>query len=258
MGTKNTILNTALDLFFPVSCYCCRQPKHEALNPLGILCSECRAKISLNEWIFCPVCNKKLAHQNPPGSGENRSVCLNHPSGLKWLGVASNYNDKILKPLIWEYKYGLNESLAEVFSGIMFQYFEKISSQILLDKNNLAAQAGTVLSFIPLASKRLRWRGFNQAKLLAQGLAQKTGLVVVDSLERKAYSLPQMSLETKKQRFQNIKNSFGARNQKEICGKDIVLVDDVCATGATLIEAARTLRRAGAKNIYGLVLARKL
>ena len=166
--------------------------------------------------------------------------------------MASDYDNHILKPLIWEYKYGFNESLATVFSEIMFHYFKKITHQVNLNQNNL------VLSFIPLTPKRLRWRGFNQSKLLAQNLAQKAGLAVVDSLKRKTYSSPQMSLDTKQQRFQNIKNSFEVRKQKEVRGKDIILVDDVCATGATQIEAAKTLKRAGARNIYGLVLARKL
>lgn len=236
---NSLILNTLLDLFFPVSCRRCRRPKDKVFNPLGVLCSGCRSKIFLNDWVFCPLCNKK-------------NLCLKHRSSLKWLGVASNYDDRILKSLIWEYKYGFNESLAEVFSEMMFGYFEKITGQVELNKKNL------VLSFIPLAPKRLRWRGFNQSRLLAKGLARKTGFAIVDSLERKTYSSPQMSLETKQQRFQNIKNSFEARSQKEVRGKDIILVDDVCATGATLIEAAKTLKQTGARNIYGLVLARKL
>ncbi len=246
---NSAILNTLLDLFFPVSCRCCRRPKDKVFNRSGVLCYDCRSKIFLNDWVFCPLCNKKLARRN---LGEGGNICLKHKLSLKWLGVASNYDDKILKSLIWEYKYGFNESLAEVFSEIMFSYFEKITDQVQLDKNNLA------LSFIPLAPKKLRWRGFNQSKLLAENLARQLGFAVVDSLKRKAYSSPQMSLETKKQRFQNIKNSFEAKNEKEIRGKDIILIDDVCATGATLIEAAKTLKQAGAGNVFGLVLARKL
>lgn len=236
---KREFLKPLLDLFFPIACFGCSLPKNENVNPAGILCANCQKKIVLNRWVFCPICNKKDA-------------CQKHRTGLTWLGVATDYNQQILKSLIWEYKYGFNESFAEVFSEMIFQYFEKIRRENLPDENNF------VLSFIPLTRARQRWRGFNQSKLLAKNLAAKINLPLIDALERTAYPRPQMSLETKKQRFENTKNSFSTKNPEKILGKNIILVDDVCATGATLHEAAKTLKRAGAKNVFGLVLARKL
>jgi len=65
----------------------------------------------------------------------------------------------------------------------------------------------------------------------------------------------QISL-TKKERTENIKNSFSVVNPEKISGKTIILIDDIMTTGATISEAAKTLKNSGAKKVIGLVVAR--
>ncbi|HCI05649.1 TPA: hypothetical protein DEX28_02785 [Patescibacteria group bacterium] len=260
-----TILKPLLDLFFPVKCESCFQPKNESSNPLGWLCFDCQKKIFLNDWVFCPACNKKSPPL--PQLGEKRNAarqaratpeatawqaCSKHKTALRWLGAAGNYEDSVLKPLIWRFKYGFSEEIGEVLSRIIFKYFEKIFEKTKLDKEK------TIISFIPLSPKKERWRGFNQSRVLAQNLAAKTGFKLVETLERKKHRPPMMSLQTKEQRLENIKNSFAPKNPLEFRHKDILVVDDVCATGATLLEAGKTLKQSGADNVFGLVLARRL
>jgi len=106
-----------------------------------------------------------------------------------------------------------------------------------------------VLIPIPLHSTRLRDRGFNQAEVLGSLLRIP---MRTDILRRTRATMPQAEIKEKKTRLENMKNSFASR---EIWG-NIVLFDDVCTTGATLRNAAGALKRAGARHVWAMTLAR--
>lgn len=112
----------------------------------------------------------------------------------------------------------------------------------------------TTLIPIPLSKKRLRWRGFNQAELLARELAAAFAYPLNQDLKRIKHAWPQADLNGA-ERLNNIADSF-AWTGTSLGGRTIILIDDVATTGATLNEAARILKTAGAGAIYGLVLAK--
>jgi ComF family protein len=115
-----------------------------------------------------------------------------------------------------------------------------------------------VLVPIPLHNTRKKERGFNQAELLAAALIQQLQRPIpirVDLLIRTRPTLSQAESKTRKERLQNLQNAFAAGGQVDPA-QTYVLIDDVCATGATLEDACRALKEAGAKRVIGLVLAR--
>lgn len=118
---------------------------------------------------------------------------------------------------------------------------------------------------VPLHPRRLRWRGFNQAEILARHLSENIapGLALpfeTDLLERKKYTDPQMKIKNSGERKRNIKNAFALTNSFDpqiIKNKRVLLVDDIATTGATLFECSKVLKNAGAKEVFGIVIARQ-
>ena len=231
-----------LDCVFPVSCIACNAPKHTMTNPDGFVCSACLANISSHQWLFCPVCNTKLA---------GFAQCPTHRGPMRFLGVASSYQNNLLKHLIWRYKYEFCEPLARPLGAMLAEYFIKIC------KPYCDAHAPEwIITTIPLSHKRMRWRGFNQGALLAQEASQRVNIPYAPMLSRMHFRKPQMELATKTEREQNIRGAFAVRRDCAIQHKRIIIVDDIATSGATLAEASRMLKLAGAKEIIGLVLAR--
>jgi ComF family protein len=109
---------------------------------------------------------------------------------------------------------------------------------------------------VPLHRDRLRWRGFNQAVLLARPLARAWD-VPHDPfvLARTRHTAPQVGLDERERR-RNISGAFGVRRPSAVRERSVLLVDDVYTTGATLEECAHVLRRAGARHVDALVLTR--
>jgi ComF family protein len=108
---------------------------------------------------------------------------------------------------------------------------------------------------MPLADKRLRERGFNQAALIAHSIVARSSQLESrpDLLIRTGHRAPQSSLEHDlAKRQENIKNSFECKGP---VSENIILIDDVATTGATAAEAARVLLNAGAKNVNLVCLA---
>lgn len=108
---------------------------------------------------------------------------------------------------------------------------------------------------VPLASRRLFKRGYNQATLLARPIARALGVPMdLDSVHRKYR--PDMGHKNARQRMENIRGVFSVINPDRIRGRKILLVDDVMTTGATFSEMRRVLIRAGASAVYGVTFCR--
>jgi ComF family protein len=108
---------------------------------------------------------------------------------------------------------------------------------------------------VPLHPVRLRERGYNQAALLARAMTRRTGLTIDEqSLARRRATSPQVDLSAQ-QRKENVHNAFQCLNDS-LAGKHVLLIDDVCTTGATLEACTIALREGGASSVQALTLAR--
>lgn len=113
-----------------------------------------------------------------------------------------------------------------------------------------------VLLPVPLHKSREKERGFNQAELLAGVIAERKGLPMLTGVLIKTQkTLPQTSLPAS-ERFKNAAGSYDVFEPEKIAGKIVLLIDDVCTTGATVQECSRIMLAAGAKDVRVLTLAR--
>jgi len=173
--------------------------------------------------------------------------CLTHPPRFTQARACAVYDaaESVADPLkavLQRYKYNRDVSLAGPLAAL------------LATRAPLALDTYDVLMPVPLHVDRLRWRGFNQAQLLAQGLVERLP-VDAFALQRVRPTRPQVQLnETERRR--NVAGAFHVAHPEHVRGRRILLVDDVYTTGATVDECSRVLRRAGARGIDVLVLAR--
>jgi len=117
---------------------------------------------------------------------------------------------------------------------------------------------GEVLVPVPLHPRRLRERGYNQSRLLAKELGSLTNLPVIDDcLLRRHHALPQARTATVDERRRNVADTFTCVNNR-LQDKQVLLIDDVSTSGATLDACAIALKAAGAISVWGLVLAREV
>jgi len=120
------------------------------------------------------------------------------------------------------------------------------------------AVPGEFLIPVPLHQKRLRERGYNQSSLLAQELGKLINLPVADNcLIRQKHAPPQARSSSVDDRRSNVADAFACRDQR-LKDKQVLLIDDVSTSGATLDACAGALKAAGATSVWGLVLAREI
>jgi ComF family protein len=131
-------------------------------------------------------------------------------------------------------------------------------AQLLKGYLDTAPLPGEVLVPVPLHPRRLRERGYNQSGLLARELGKLTGLRVVEgSLHRLRNTPPQARATSVAVRRSNVAGAF-ASGDHQLQQKQVLLIDDVCTTGATLDACAVALKTAGATSVWGLTLAREI
>jgi len=168
---------------------------------------------------------------------------------VKNLIIAGDYSYPLLKKAIHQFKYNFVKGLSLPLSQLMIKKIKKYN----FDYKN------SVLLPVPLHPRRLRWRGFNQAELLAQEIGKNLNIAVANNiLIRTKHNLPQVKISDAYQRKQNIQNAFilNPRFPVDLKNKIIILVDDVCTTGATLNQCAEVLKPLKPKAIWALVLAK--
>ena len=155
------------------------------------------------------------------------------------------YKDKV-RASVHRYKFGGCSAYSRRYAALMSDCVE----------NNLDCRSLDVISWIPLSKKRLRQRGYDQARLLAEEIAAKTGLPCRQLLQKVKNNSAQSLTRDAKQRRKNVAGVYALDDGADVSGLRILLVDDVVTTGATMSEAARILRKAGAKSVFGVTLAR--
>ncbi len=142
------------------------------------------------------------------------------------------------------------------YSGVMTLATPLAALLAVVVHNEPELAAVDVVVPVPLHPRRQRARGYNQAECLARKLAELLVLPLdTRSFARRRNTAPQTGL-TPRQRRANVRGAFAVRARSQLDAKRILLVDDVCTTGATLNACAQTLKRAGASEVQAITLAR--
>lgn len=222
-----------MELFFPIRCLAC--------NKYGkYLCRNCLRTINISTEFNCIGCNI------PSNYGATCENCRN-----KWhldsLFICADYNNQIVSKLIHKMKYSYISECSKHLAEIAKEYIERFP------KNTFNHSA---VIPVPLSPSRLNWRGFNQAELIARSISKKIGAKMdADILIRNIMRKPQAQIKQKEDRLINITDSFSVRQKRKLPAS-VLLVDDVCTTGATLNECARVLKQNGSVKVDALVIAR--
>ncbi|MES3031758.1 MAG: phosphoribosyltransferase family protein [Patescibacteria group bacterium] len=220
----NTIFNSVLSIVFPVKCLSCGQNGRE-------LCIKCLSNIRVAE--------RETA---------------------EWIFPIYDYRDPPIKKALWLLKYKGKKRLAIVFAEIVHgKILEELSDLSLLENFR-----NPILIPIPLSKNRLRERGYNQVELICKEIIKLNDLRhgVNMTLENNILIKPketehQARIENRRERLKNIVGSFAVKNEdkNKLKNKNVILIDDITTTGATLDEARKTLRKAGAKKIIAFTVA---
>lgn len=219
-----------LDLVFPPRCVGCGRKG-------AYLCEACLGQIHFVDPPLCPRCGRSFS-----GWGLC-SFCQRHLPLIEGIRAVA-YFEGGLREAIHPFKYQGLTALAPTLGKLMTTYFEDASFAV------------EVIIPVPLHPSRVKERGYNQALLLAQELAKETGLPLwEDSLVRATPTPPQIGL-TAIRRRENVRDAFLSTDQR-LAGKRVLLIDDVCTSGATLEACSVALHKPGAESVWGLVLARE-
>jgi len=209
------------------------------------ICDHCAAKIEFIDNNICPVCRK------PAIDGKTHPKCQTRYS-LDGLTSFFEYQ-RVIRKAIKKIKY---RPFAFDISKILVSLaLEKV------DRDNLFSQIIKQKPFlvpIPLHRSRERVRGFNQAEVLGKILADELNLSFFpDLLIRHQKTLPQYALKGR-ERKKNVRKAFkiNPNYQLSIINYQFILFDDVWTTGATMRTCGNLLKRAGAKSVWGLTMAR--
>ena len=230
-----------LDFIYPQTCPICRNPLKRKEKDV---CEDCWKALALLPSPYCPYCKSFLEHENEITN--HQCAYLRRPKdrrilAVRSLGTFDDYYQKLVHRLKYDKKIHLGKRLAQ-----------RLGESISQEKD--FAGCDMVIP-VPLHRARQRERGFNQSEVLAEGISQATDLPLAkDILKRRKNTKDQTYLNAK-QRAENVRGAFVIVRPEKIEDKNVILVDDVMTTGATLNECARMLLDSGARNVFGVTLA---
>lgn len=218
--TLNTIWRSVLNFILPARCVGCRAPG-------DYLCANCLAKL-------------------PPPIDQRAENVIS----------LFEYDDVRVKKLIWRLKYHGRTALAEPLGALMYESLLNLLSD--WQAYHPGSSERWLVMPIPLSPQRARRRGYNQAEKLARYLvAGHLDLYELDTsaLIKIKETATQVSVRDRAQRLKNLQGAFAVTKPERVSGRRVVLVDDVTTTGATLAEARRVLKAAGARAVLGVTIA---
>jgi ComF family protein len=227
------VLNTILHTLFPQSCPLCGSPSSD--HRTAPICPSCWQTIIPYDGPSCLRCAKPLHSEGALVCGE----CIRNDPPFTSITVYGLYRGALKKAINLLKYYNikrLSTPLAEILAGTTLPPVDAVLP-------------------VPLYRKRLRQREFNQSALLARHIAKHIErTLILDCLVKIRDTAPQVGLHSGERR-RNIRNAFTVQNTTGIEGRNILLIDDVVTTGATVGECARVLKKSGAASVYVLALA---
>jgi ComF family protein len=164
-------------------------------------------------------------------------------NSIDCIRVAAYFDDNPLRSAIHHLKYRNNKAISSILGKILFDAYRrnKFSPDVIVP--------------VPLHRARLGERGYNQSELLARELGTLTGLPLdTTTVQRRRNTASQMELGAQ-ERHKNVAGAFACCNT-QLVRQNVLIVDDVCTTGATLDECATALKNSGSISVEGLALAR--
>jgi ComF family protein len=217
-----------LDFLLPPRCAGCRRRG-------AWLCDACRTALAAPRLPLCPRCGDEMATSGLCGN------CRARPPAFDAAWAAYRFEGP-LRTAIHRFKYGGEHALGEPLGALLADAAA-----------GLPIEADLVLP-APLHSTRRRERGYNQSELLARVVARRLGLPLALTLARQRPTPPQVGLSVAERRA-NVAGAFAWQGES-LAGRRVLLIDDVCTTGATLDACARALRPHGPDRVVALTLAR--
>ena len=221
-----------VDFFFPSRCLGCGKWG-------DLICEKCYLDLPR---IVPPICTKC---GRPESSGGLCPSCWNSPPAID--GIRSVFRfEGIVRKAIHHLKYYDLKSIAKDLGSVLFDYIalNKLEYDIIVP--------------VPLHKRRLKQRGYNQSFLISAELGKLGGRAVLsNALHRVKDGIPQTKTTGVQQRRKNVKNAFICSND-DIINSNVILIDDVCTSGATLESCSLVLKEAGAKTVWGLTIAREI
>lgn len=216
------LFNTILDIFFPAKCISCGENGRD-------LCIKCLSD--------SPTAERETA---------------------EWIFPLYDYRHPPIKKALWLLKYKGKKRLANIFAEVIY---EKILEE-LSDLSTMENFNNAILIPIPLSKRRYRERGYNQAELICKELVKINNLrhgvdlkLENDILIKPKETEHQARIENRTERLKNIAGSFSVKNADKVRKRNIILIDDITTTGATLDEAKKILKRAGARKVIAFTVA---
>ncbi len=232
------IVERLLNFIFPPypDCLLCGA----ALSSNDRICRSCHDKITTCGELFCPLCGRYRSVE----AGEEEEICRECREKRPTFTAARSVGiyGGALQEAIYLYKYQGYRSLGEDFGVMLADLFMR----------ETILPGATVLVPVPLSIEKLKLRGFNQSELLARKMSNLLRMPVKNYLI-KEINTPSQSKLTREARLDSVQGAFQLNNSPK--GEQVLLIDDIFTTGATVNECSRILLQGGAKKVAVLTLA---
>jgi ComF family protein len=240
---RSQLAGSLLDLLLPKRCTGCEArwlSSHE-----GFWCEQCLDELSWMRSPLCPACGRPFP-KSPSASDHLCGECIQSVYRFDTARSAALHSGVV------------RERINQLKFGSQLHYIPPLVELLEMTFRAEKSTATELIVPVPLHTRRLRQRGFNQAGLLARALGRRLEMPVrFDLLTRRSWTRPQTRL-SRAERLENVKGAFLAPKPEEIEGKIVLLIDDVFTTGTTISECAGELKDAGALEVHALTVSRAL
>lgn len=234
------IYDSCLTLIYPQACKICEQSVESQAD--GFACDNCwrQTRVFNDKEIICQKCSAFLKNGTP---------------GVETFCRRCDTDEYDLARAVGLYENALSTSVLTLKNEPFLP--KRLESLLISAFANSPFQDATRIIPVPLSKQRFKSRGFNQASIIARSINKQTNIPIDESsLARTLHTEKHRAGMDRKARSESVKNAFEVKRPQLIKGENILLVDDVFTSGATVSNCANALKKSGARKVYVLTVAR--